>query len=277
MNKVEDRSLTEENVAEINCSPGGLEVQGKTFKGDITRTLIWRQEMLKQGMKGLVSYHKGVGRGFAEYMTAERAPFPIEAPGAAVLMCYHWEPLAKGDQDEHLAQEKRLIDLVAAEARESFTGLATMGWGNPVHFPIVMLEELGFEQLGRCGDMALMWMPFKKGAGQPWLAPATLVPQDLSSQGIVAIESASSSRCPYSIHNAAKLEQVITGLPEENRMRLRHFSHVIDTHEDAVRWAIAPWNWEWAFVNGEEVPVFQMGSDDLRQLIMGKVAALQIS
>ena len=141
MDKVANRSLTEENVAQINCCPGGLEVQGKGLKGDLRRTITWRRDMLRQGMTGIVSYHDGVPRGFAEYMPAETAPFPIEAPGAVVLMCYHWEPIAKEDQEEHLAQEKRLVKLVETEARESFTGLATLGWDNPVHFPIQMLEE----------------------------------------------------------------------------------------------------------------------------------------
>jgi hypothetical protein len=276
MNKVEDRLLTEENVADTNCCPGGLEVQGKMLTGDITRTLMWRQEMLKQGMKGVVSYHNGVARGFAEYMPAERAPFPIEAPGGGVLMCYHWEPLGKGDQKEHLDQEKRLINLVVAEVRESFTGLATLGWDNAVHFPVVLLEELGFQQLERCGDIALMWLQLKEGAPQPQLAPTTLVPQDLSSQGLLAIESAWSSRCPYSIHNAAKLEQVIARLSEDNRTRIRHFSRSIDTHEDAVRWTIVPWNWEWAFVNGEEVLISHLGSDELERLITDAVATLRI-
>ncbi|MFP3898797.1 MAG: hypothetical protein ACLFVD_05750 [Dehalococcoidia bacterium] len=91
----------------------------------------------------------------------------------------------------------------------------------------------------------------------------------------MAIESASSSRCPYSIHNAARLEQVIARLPEEYRIRVRHYPHLIDTHQDAVRWSTAPWNWEWVFVNGMETPIFQVSSDDLQGMIMGRVARCQ--
>lgn len=275
MDRIDDRPLTKENVADVNCCPGGLEVQGKNFKGDLERTLTWRQEMLKQGMKGFVSYYSGVARGFVEYMPAEVAPFPIEAPGAAVLMCYHWEPLPEADEEEHLAQEKRLIDFVIRQTAESLTGLATLGWDNPVHFPIVMLEELGFQQLERWQEIALMWLPLKREAREPRLAPACFAAQNLSADGMLAIESASTSRCPYSIHNAARLQQVITGLPEEHRTRVRHFPHSIDTHKDAVRWAIAPWNWEWAFLNGEEVPIFQVNSDDLRRMIVDRLVGCQ--
>ena len=271
MHRVENRQLTGDNVAETNCCAGGLEVQGKGLKGDLSRILAWRRDMLRQGMTGIVSYHDGVPRGFAEYMPAETAPLPIEAPGAAVLMCYHWESVVEGDEKEHRAQEKRLIKLVETEAEESFAGLATLGWDNPVHFPIVMLEDLGFKQIERCRDIALMWLPFKKGAAQPRLAPATFAPQDLSSDGLLAIESASSSRCPYSIHNTARLEQVIARLPEEYRIRVRHYPHIIDTHQDAVRWSAVPWNWEWVFVNGEETPIFQVSSDDLEGMIMDRV------
>ena len=242
MDRIDDRPLTKQNVGDINCCPGGLEVQSKNFKGDLERTLTWRQEMLRQGMRGFVSYHNGIARGFAEYMSAETAPFPIEAPGPAVLMCYHWELTPEADEEEHLTQEKRLIDLVSRQAAESFTGVATLGWANLVHFPIVMLEELGFKQLQKCRGIALMWLPLKGEAREPQLAPACVTPQNLSANGILAIESASSSRCPYSIHNAARLQQVITSLPEEYRTRVQHFPHLIDTHEDAARCAIAPWN-----------------------------------
>ena len=272
MDRIDDRTLTKENVAETNCCPGGLEVQHQELKGDLARTLTWRQEMLKQGMKGFVSYHDRVARGFAEYMPAETAPFPIEAPGAAVLMCYHWEPLPGANEAEHHIQEKRLIDLVIRQAAGSFTGLATLGWEHPDHFPIVMLEELGFRQMERKREIALMWLPLNRPAQEPRVAPTCFAAQNLSVNGILAIESASSSRCPYSIHNAARLQQIIDQLPKEYRTRVRHFPRLIDTHEDAVRWAIAPWNWEWAFVNGEEIPIFQVSSDDLRRMIIDRAA-----
>lgn len=277
LDRLDDRMLTKDNVGETNCCPGGLQVQGKSFKGDLERTLSWQQKMLKQGMKGFVSYHNGVARGFTEYMPAEPAPFPIEAPGAAVLMCYHWETLPGGDEEEHLTQEKRLIDLVIRQAVNSFTGLATLGWEHPDHFPIVMLEELGFRQMDRKREIALMWLPLKRDAREPRLTPACFAAQNLSINGILAIESASSSRCPYSIHNATRLQQIIDELPDEARTRVRHSPHLIDTHEDAVRWAIAPWNWEWAFVNGEGIPIFQVSSDDLRRMIMDRIVRCQQS
>lgn len=274
METFDNRRLTEENVGEINCCPGGLEVTGKAFKGDLRRALTWRQEMLELGMRGFVSYQDGVARGFIEYMPAEVAPFPIEAPGGAVLMCYHWEPLTKGDEKEHHAQEKRLINRVIMEAAGRFSGLATLGWDDPVHFPITMLEELGFQQLERSDYIALMWRPLEEGAPRPRMAPTQFQPRDLSSQGLLAIDSAWSSRCPYSIHNAARLEEVLAGLPGEHRARIRHFPHRIDTHDGALQWSIRPWNWEWVFANGEEVVLHKLKTGELQGLLAEKVAML---
>lgn len=217
MNKVEDLRLSAENTKDIVCCPGGLEVKGRKFKGDLGRTVIWREKMLRLGMRGFVSYQDGLARGFIEFMPAETAPFPIEAPGAAVLMCYHWIPTNESDAGEHLAHERRLIELVIAEATGKFTGLATLGWDHPTHFPIAMLEELGFRQVERTDYIALMWLPFREGAARPRLAPARFELQDLSSQGLLAIESAWSSRCPYSIHHAACLKEAIVRIPTENR------------------------------------------------------------
>ncbi len=230
-----DRRLTEENVGELICCPGGLELEGKAFHGDLSAVVAWRREMLKHGMEGVVSYQDGISRGFVEYMPAEAAPFPIEAPGAAVLMCYHWVPAVQGDEADHLGQERRLIEKVIAEATGRFSGLATLGWDHPVHFPIPLLQELGFEVVERTDYVALMWRPFAEGTARPTLAPASFAPQDLSSQGLLAIESAWSSRCPYSIHNATKLEQALAGLAEEATERIRHLPHRVDTHDEAVR------------------------------------------
>ncbi len=271
---LDDQRLTEENVGEIICCPGGLELAGKVFHGDLSAVLTWRREMLRLGMQGFVSYQDGVARGFVEYMPAEVAPFPIEARGATVLMCYHWVPAVQEDELDHLAQEKRLVHKVIEEAAERFSGLATLGWDNPVHFPIPLLTELGFRVLERDESIALMWLPLRRRAPRPRLAPATFVPQDLSSQGLLAIESAWSSRCPYSIHNATKLEQALAGLPEEATVRIRHLPHRVDTHAEAVRWAIRPWNWEWAFANGEEIPIFRIKMEELQDLVAEKLAKL---
>jgi|Deesub1362A_J573_1020465.scaffolds.fasta_scaffold04561_2 hypothetical protein len=271
---MEVRRLTRETVREIPCCPGGLEVRGKKFKGDISRTVLWREEMLKLGMKGFISYQGGLARGFIEYMPAETAPFPIEAPGAAVLMCYHWIPKEEANEEEHLAQERRLIELVIAEAKGRYTGLATLGWDHPTHFPITMLTELGFRQVERADYIALMWLPFREGAIEPRLAPARFQPQDLSAQGLLAIESAWSSRCPYSIHHAARLEEAIAALPERYRKRVRHFPHLIDTREEALRCSRSPWDWDWLFVGGEEVAIHEFKGEELTQLLTDKAKGL---
>ncbi len=272
MKRIENRRLTEENLKDIVCCPGGLEVKGKESKGEIERTVSWREEMLKLGMTGFVSYMDGVPRGFIEYMPAETASFPIEAPGAAVLMCYHCVVTEKSDEEEHLAQEKRLINLVIEEAKGEFTGLATLGWDNPAHFPISMLEDLGFQQLERSDYIALMWLPFQAETPTVRITSSCFTPQDLSAQGLLAIESASSSRCPYSIHNAARLEQVIAEIPDKER--IRHFPHLIDTHADAIEWSISPWDWAWLFLNGEEIAMHELKSDELKQLITDRLARL---
>lgn len=271
---LDDQRLTEENVGEIICCPGGLELAGKGFQGDLSAVVAWRREMLKLGMEGFVSYHDGLARGFVEYMPAEAAPFPIEAPGAAVLMCYHWVPVVQEDELDHLAQEKRLVQRVIEEAAERFSGLATLGWDNPVHFPIPFLKELGFEDVERTDYVALMWRPFTAGVARPRLSPATFVPQDLFSQGLLAIESAWSSRCPYSLRHAALLEEALAGLPEEATARVRHLPHRVDTREEAVRWSIHPWNWEWAFANGEKIPIHRLKMNELREHILERLVQL---
>lgn len=273
MEKLEDRRLTAENVKEIICCPGGLEVEGQKFKGEIGRTATWREEMLELGMRGFISYWDGLARGFIEYMPAETAPFHIEAPGAAVLMCYHWIPAVESDEEKHLVQEKRLINLVIEEAKGKFSGLATLGWDHPTHFPISFLKEIGFQEVQRTEYIALMWLPLQPAAPRPQMAPASFNPQDLSSEGLLAIESAWSSRCPYSIHNAARLERVIAKIP--GKERIRHFPHRIDTHEQAIRWPVSPWNWEWAFSNGEEIPIFELKSAELESFIADKLAQLR--
>jgi hypothetical protein len=127
---------------------------------------------------------------------------------------------------------------VIETAKRSFSGIATLGWDHPTHFPIEMLEELRFQQLERFGHIASMWLPLQSGAQRPAIPPAEFKPQDLSSQGLLALESASSSRCPYSIHNAARLKRVIDAIPD--RERIRHLPHLIDTPEEALRWSISP-------------------------------------
>lgn len=273
--RAEDRRLITQNVKDIVCCPGGLEVKDQLLKGDLEQTVIWRKEMLKLGMTGFVSYLEGLARGFIEYMPTEVAPFPIEVARGAVLMCYHWEPVDPDDEEEHLTQEKRLIQLVIDDANGKFSGLATLGWDNPSHFPITFLKELGFEEIEKSGEIRLMWLPLEEGVSPAKMGPTQFKPQNLFSKGLLAIESAWSSRCPYSIHNAARLEQVIADLPKKARESVRHLPHRIDTHEEAMKYSIFPRNWEWVFLNGEEIPIFDLPSDKLRQRILDGVEKLK--
>lgn len=274
MKTVKDQKLTQSTLGDIVCCPGGLEIKGQKIKGEIEQTLTWREKMLKLGMKGFVSYQDGVPRGFIEYMPAQTAPFPIEASGSAVLMCYHWVLKNKVDEEEHLAQEKRLIQLVIEEAKDRFSGIATLGWDHPTHFPIRLLEELGFQQLERYDYIALMWLLLKEKVPRPKMAPPRFKPQDLSSKGLLAVEFAWSSRCPYSIHNVARLEQIICEIP--GKERIRTFLHRIDTHNEAIRWSISPWDWAWLFLNGGKVLIHEFPEpDEVKRLIEEKISKLQ--
>lgn len=273
-NTIENRPLTKENVRDIVCCPGGLEVTGQTFKGNLSQTVDWRMEMLRLGMAGFVSYHNGIPRGFIEYMPAEVAPFPFEAPGGAALMCYHWCVVNEGDEDEHLGVEKRLIQLVIDAVRGKFTGLVTLGWDSPSHFPIGFLKELGFEEIEKSGEIRLMWLPFEKDAPAPKMASAGFQPQNLSSEGLLAIESAQSRRCPYTIHNAVRLKEVVEELPENVKSHVRYFTRRIDTHEEAVKYAVSPWDWGWCYFNGQGVPIFSLSSAKIQERILDEVNKL---
>ncbi len=95
MKRIKDRPLTEDNVNDIICCPGGREIKGKNLEGRIERTIAWRMKMIKLGMSGFVSYQDGLARGSIEYMPAETAPFPIQAPGA----CTHVLSLENGERE----------------------------------------------------------------------------------------------------------------------------------------------------------------------------------
>jgi hypothetical protein len=271
---IEVGRLTEATVPGINCCPDGIEVKGAKLQGDLSRTLTWRQDMLKRGMEGLVAYHEGQARGFIEYMPAAVAPLPIDAPGGAVLMCYHWQPLEEDDEREHHAEEKRLIQRVIDKVKSGFSGLATFGWDNPVHFPISLLQELGFREVQMSGEIRLMWMPFRDDVSPARILPDQFKPHVLSAQGLLAIDAAWSSRCPYSIHNAARLDAVVNGLPEEVKPRVSSRSFCLDTREDVAAYCFSPWNWEWAYLNGEELPIFDMSSEQIRERILAEMDKL---
>ncbi len=222
-------------------------------------------------MRGIVAYAEGVPRGFAEYMPAEVAPVPIEAPEGAILMCYHWAGTTDEDP-EHLGHERELIERVIDETRGRFTGLATQGWDTPTHFPIPFLEELGFHEIVRHERIALMWLPYRKGAVAPTLAPAAHAPEDLSSGGLLAIEAAFSARCPYSLDFEARLKAAVSEHPLAER--IRPTIHRIDTREDAFTYAVPPWDWSWVRFNGEPVDPFELLGDGLAEGIADRVRAI---
>lgn len=265
--------LTEENIIETNCCPDGLEVKGKDFKGEMSDTLGWHKKMLDQGMTGFISYRDGIARGFIEYMPADVAPFPIEASGSAVLMCYHYAPPEEDKQGAHLAEERNLIDLVIEDADDRFDGIAALGWDNSVHFPIDMLEDLGFIEVEGDDNISLMWHPFEKGVKEPQMVSSDFVPTDLSSEGKLAVELGYSNRCPYSINNKVRLETLISDLGRGDKIRLK--IHRIDTKEEAIRWSVSPWDWEWLFVNGEKIRLFEMDDDELKRSLIDRLEELE--
>ncbi len=270
----EDRCLTRDNVHDIVCCPGGLEIRGKNLTGEIQHTITWRMEMLERGMAGFVSYQEGVARGFIEYMPAETAPLPVEAPGAAAILCYHWVP-EKEDEREHLAEEERLLRLAVEAAQRRFSGVVTLGWDHPTHFPIELLRALGFREVERHDYLALMWLPFRADARPPELAPPNFQPRDLAREGLLALEVGFSHRCPYSIHHAARVERVLAELPAPARAKVQAAFHVIDSRADGLRFCRHPWDWMWVFLNGRAVEYWKTTSEDLKRTIQENLDKLE--
>jgi len=260
-----------EKLTEIVCCPGGLELSGKRFRGDLSETFTWRLRMIELGMRGLIASCEDGPRGFAEYMPAETAPLAIEAPGAAVLLCYHWAGTA-ADDPEHLACEQTLIDRVIAETRGAFTGLVTQGWDHENHFPIALLKELGFREVARRDQIALMWLPFRDDAVQPSYLPAARTPRNLASEGLLAIDAAFSARCPYSIDGEGRLQDAVATHPLAERIRLK--LHRIDTREEALAHAVSPFDWAWIFFNGEEINLFEFRGERLAEEITRRIERL---
>jgi hypothetical protein len=252
--------LREENLGDIVCLPGGLELAGKSFRGDLTQVAEWHRGRLREGMRGIVAYADNKPRGFVEFMPAEAAPFPIVAPGACVLLCFHWAGTAPEDP-AHLAEERRLLEAVIADARREFTGIATLGWNHPTHYPLALLAALGFREIARDEPIALAWLPFRGSAAQPSLAPVRFRPRDLSGEGRLAIDAAWSSRCPYSVSFAERLRAATAALPEQARISL--VERRIDTRADAFDHAASPWDWGWVYVNGRSLNPFAFPGDSL--------------
>ncbi|MGM0405966.1 MAG: hypothetical protein ACQEQM_07495, partial [Thermoplasmatota archaeon] len=137
---IQDIRLTDQNVQDIICCPGGKELEGKSLTGYIQKALSWRMDMIDEGMTGFVSYKVDEPFGFIEYIPAESAPFPVHAPDDVFLMCYHWV----GD-GEHLKEERRLISLVIEDVMDRYTGISAFAWNHSTHFPQSLLKTFGFE------------------------------------------------------------------------------------------------------------------------------------
>jgi hypothetical protein len=252
--------LDRDSLRDLVCLPGGLELAGKTFLGELSQVTAWHRKRLEEGMRGFVAYAAGRARGFVETMPAETAPFPIVAPGACVLLCFHWAG-TEPDDPLHLAEERRMLEAAISEARRTSSGIATLGWDHPTHYPIRLLAALGFREIVRDEPIALMWLPFRANASPPVLAAARFQPRDLSGVGVLAIDVAWSARCPYSVSFAERLRLVVENHPGQERLSLERYA--IDTRGDAFRLAASPWDWGWVYLNGRAVNPFAFPGDSL--------------
>ncbi len=260
--------LTESNVDDVICSPGGLEVKNKDMKGNLYETVLWRKRMIENGMGGYIFYKGETPNGFIEYIPAESSPFPIEAPGSAVLMCFHW---ASTEEEPHLETEKEMIEMVIEDIYDNYDGLVAFGWNNPEHFPIEMLEELGFEPVESEKLTKLMWLPLKDGASRPYILDTGVQVEGDSDEGKLHIISTYSNRCPYSIHNGVKVKEAIEEIDDD---RIEFIQQTIDSQEEAIEWADDPGNWEYLMVNGEEVNIFDRSKDEIIEIIEEKLSEL---
>ena len=252
--------LTRENVSRLNCVPGGLEFEGENLTGDMSGVVEWHVEMMKRGMTGRVFSRGDRIRGFVQYMPAETAPIPIIAPGSAVLLCFHYNVAPGEGENEHLGVERMMVERAAQEARSCFGGMTAVGWDHAVHFPIGLLEELGFRQVQREGDMALMWLPFAGSARLPELAPQTFHPRDLRREGRVAVDLSYSHRCPYDLHHRNRIRGLLDEMDPE---RISYREVQMDTRAQVLAHRAPSWNWQWLYVNGREVAWHQMTKDVL--------------
>ncbi len=55
---------------------------------------------------------------------------------------------------------------------------------------------------------------------------------------------------------------------------IRYTSYRIDTHEEALRTSISPWDWDFLFVNRKQVALHDLGKEGLGRLIASKLAWL---
>ncbi|MFO8110348.1 MAG: hypothetical protein R6U17_07520 [Thermoplasmata archaeon] len=246
------------NVADIICCPGGIEIEGKGMKGDIGKTVSWRRDMLRMGMEGIIQYQEDVPVGFVEYMPTEQVPMPVVGPGTCTLMCFHW----KGEDMKHLEMEHELLKRVLEKCRKDHSGMAALGWDHPVHFPVSMMEELGFITVERQDYLHLMWTPFENGADCPEFAEPCQPPAPTDRK--IVIDQGYSNRCPYSIHYARKIRDIIDDVGRKN---VEYALHRVDTREESMKVTIRPWNWDWLYINDKRIDVFATDERTIVELI----------
>lgn len=264
--------LCDATLGDVICCPEGLEIKDKSLGGDHNEVLQWRRRMIDQGLQGVIAYDDGGPRGFAEYMPAETAPLAITAPGAAVLMCYHWVVNAP-DDPEHLARERDLIRQVIRSTEERFTGLVTQGWSHESHFPMKLLCDLGFHAVERQGDVTLMWRPTSAGSAEPRFSPVIYAPVDRTTDGVLEIDAAFSARCPYSLHFEQRIQETIARHPLRHAIELT--LHRIDSREQALALAVPSCDWTWLFFNGEPIDLFSLPRDGWGDEISRRIRALR--
>ncbi len=263
--------LEEQNLEDIMCCPGGLEVRNGDFLGDISKTLSWEKEMFDKGMEGFIVYKDGISKGFLEYMPAESAPYPIEAPGSAIIMCFHWATVDEVDDSGHHKNEEELLKILIDQTKDEFSGLSVLAWDNPVHFPIDLFERLGFDEVKKNGYISLMYLSFEEDGENPSLLAPKFEPRDYSDKNKVAIDVGYSNRCPYSIHNKSKVEKAVG---EMNAGKIDLKTYGIDTREEAIKYSISPWNWDWSFVNGESMAHHEMEIKEIKKVLKERLTRL---
>lgn len=256
--------LTEDNIHRINCAPGGLELEGQDLTGDLTGVIDWHVDMMRCGMTGFAFSRDDAVRGFVQYMPGESAPLPIIAPRSAVLLCFHYNAAAGEGEDEHLAAERMMVHKAVDDARRRFDGMAAVGWDHAIHFPIPLLEDLGFCELHREGELALLWLPFAGDALEPSVAPRTLDPLDLGDEGRVAVDLAWSHRCPYDVHHRTRIRRLLDDMDPD---RISYREVLMDTRTQVLSNRAPSWNWQWLYVNGRELAPHQLTEELLRGIL----------
>ncbi len=259
--------LTSKNLDNIICCPGGVEVEGKSFCGDISRTLRWREEMFKLGMEGYLIYD-GETVGFLEYMPAETAPYPIDAPGSAVIMCFHYKSPESAKDVEHHDMEKHLLRSAVKKIKSNFNGVAALAWDHPVHFPVDMFREIGFSEVRSQDYIYLMWYSFDSDVEEPKMIGPNFEPSDTSEEKRLSVECGYSNRCPYSIHDYNKVKRAILELDDE---QVVFKEYRLDTREEAIEFSKEPWTWDWLFLNGDEIDHMRKNKEELKAIIVEKL------